>query len=66
MGVGELYLFASEGWKVSITSIKIVMQVIMLKRLGLEHTVHRLGKPIQKPVKRVTFSSIYIISNATF
>ena len=28
-----------------------------MKSLGLEHTVHRLGKPIQKPVKRVTFSS---------
>ena len=28
-----------------------------MKCLGLEHTVDRLGEPIQKPVKRVTFSS---------
>ena len=29
-----------------------------MKCLGLEHTVDRLGEPIQKPVKRVTFSSL--------
>ena len=28
-----------------------------MKCLGLEHTVDRLGEPIQKPVKRVTFTS---------
>ena len=28
-----------------------------MKCIGLEHTVERLGEPIQKPVKRVTFSS---------
>ena len=32
-----------------------------MKCLGLEHTVHRLGEPIQKPVKRVTFSSLKIL-----
>ena len=30
----------------------------MVKCLGLEHTVDRLRDPIQKPVKRVTFSSL--------
>ena len=36
-----------------------------MKCLGLEHTVDWLGEPIQKPVKRVTFSSgtyfVYIL-----
>ena len=31
-----------------------------MKCLGLEHTVDMLGEAIQKPVKRVTFSSVYI------
>ena len=49
--------------KVSSTSIKIVGKAVnssRVKCLGLENTVDRLGEPIQKPVKRVTFSSCWI------
>ena len=31
-----------------------------MKYLGLQHTVDTLGEPIQKPVKRDTFSSVNI------
>ena len=51
--------------KVSSTSIKIVGKAVnssRVKCLGLENTVDRLGEPIQKPVKRVTFSSLLIKS----